>query len=303
MHVGAPSLDRLYPSPDKDLGRWDCRTPNFIAVDERLVPILGRWRQVRCWSRRCKGCGVVMSWDDRKYIEGGLAHHREAGRAVCLVTVTEGREPRSFRDSSRALSIMLRDLHRLYRQEGGEMVRLPFVGVAELQKRGAVHWHLCVAGLRYPHKKVKGRVVSVDGSALETLELDGLEVSKTKLKKLFLKHGFGTGFVGVRQLGTGPDDVSAVGRYLSKYLTKSEQFGWVPKGSQLVRSSRGVAAWWPGHSLTSLREDGVQVAADKRREAVEVRRRAAADRLEVMRKPQLSLVVGELVGDQTQPPK
>ena len=40
--------------------------------------------------------------------------------------------------------------------------------------------------------------------------------------------------------------------YMSKAVGTARA---LPKGASMVRGSKGAAAWWPGHSLESIRDD------------------------------------------------
>jgi hypothetical protein len=214
-------------------------------------------------------------FEDRLFLQGGIEHHQQAGRSLVFLSLSENVPARPYRDSGAALTKFLRDLNACA-LGGRARSGLPWVAVGEHgEKSGRFHWHLCVAGLMYPWDASKsslflsaGLVRAKVGEKRSLLGHVGHVVSKkTTIKPLAVKHGFGSGFIGLKQVGVTGDDVGAVGNYLSKYLSKGsaghavdvdtgEISGFeLPKGFQLVRASRAASAWWPGHSLMQIREE------------------------------------------------
>ena len=191
---------------------------------------------------------MVLGWQKREMLGGGLRHQVvDAGRPVSLLTVTEARDARSYQESSQRLTLLLRDIKR---EMGTDIA---YCGVPEPQRRGAVHWHVLLAGVRYtgPYKDKRGRIWP--GHAKDS---DGPALSKRHVKSLFERHGFGTGFIGLRAVcTTSTDEVESAAHYLAKYLDKAEQLQIAPPGSQLVRLSRGRSQWWPGVTMSDLRRN------------------------------------------------
>jgi hypothetical protein len=154
------------------------------------------------------------------------------------------------------------------RSTDGELKRLPYVAIPELQKRAEVHWHLCIAGLCAPWDdqrslsdfETDGQVKS--GALCSFHGLQGVAVSRSKTLLPYLeRHGFGVGQGRqLRQVGVDGRDVRGVAGYMSKglgqYMAKAVGTALlVPKGSSMLRGSKGAAAWWPGQSLETIRRD------------------------------------------------
>jgi hypothetical protein len=212
---------------------------------------------------------------DRVFIEGGIEHWTAAGELLVFVTLTEDTNARSFADSGAALTRFTRDLSRV---AVGKIRGLPWVGVGELHRGSSIHWHLVVAGLCYPWDPATSSVFPdglKSGDVAEVMGRSGVVVSKERtLKPLVAKWGFGSGFKGLRQVGLSANDHAGVGAYLSKYLAKGDAGADLPKGFQLVRSSRGRNAWWPGNSLVSVRQDyEVQLCERRERQGREAAKR------------------------------
>lgn len=169
-----------------------------------------------------------------------------AGLPLVLLTLTEGRVPRAFRESSQALTKFMK---RLQARFGGG---LRWLAVAEWQGRGAVHWHVVVAGLAYCRRvTVKGRVYLGHGSG----EFDHEVRKEADLRPLVERYGFGSVF-NVHAVGAGENDhAAALAGYLAKYLTKSAEMASLPKGAQPVRTSKGKTQWLPGVTLTGIRDE------------------------------------------------
>lgn len=276
-HPQGLSSEVILPTRSAASILYDCVRPHWIRTTPAMVPLLGRWTKVRCRSRRCRGCAMWMALDDRKYIEGGLRHRLQTSTVV-FITVAEPRQARGFADSGAALTMFVKGLHYSVGIRKG--TGLSWCAVGELgEKTKHLHWHLLVAGLAYPWCK------KLDTSTTDFRPLDtsagrlapgsevvdrwgrsGRCVSKNSLLPLARSCGFGTGFVGLRQVRTGADDMSNVGSYMSKYLAKGDAGEELPKGFQLVRVSRGRNAWWPEHTLGSVRA-AERIALRERRSA------------------------------------
>ena len=158
-------------------------------------------------------------------------------------------------------------LNLRYSRWGGSLKRLPYVAIPELQERGAPHWHLAIAGLCAPwdHKRRPSEFVPVDGElrsgALCRFQgQEGYAVSRSQtLLPMLERYGFGLGQGRqLRQVGSDGRDARGVGGYMSKglgsYMAKAVGTARaIPKGASMLRGSKGAAAWWPGHSLESIR--------------------------------------------------
>lgn len=229
---------------------WHCRRPSVIhTVNRGGMAFRDLERTARCWARtKCVGCAMVLGWQKREMIGGGLRHQVvDEGRPVSLLTVTENRDARSYQESSKRLTLLLRDIKR---EMGSEVA---YCGVPEPQRRGAVHWHVLLSGVRYtgPYRDKKGRTWPGHDK-----QGQGPALSKRHVKGLFERHGFGTGFIGLRAVcTTSTDEVESAAHYLAKYLDKAEQLRIAPPKSQLVRLSRGKAQWWPGVTMADLRRN------------------------------------------------
>ena len=196
-------------------------------------------------------------FSDRVFIEGGVQHQTDSGRLLVFITVTEDSHARSFADSGKALTKFVRDLGRAAVGRSNEH-SVPWLSVGELHRGSTIHWHLLMAGLAYPWDRRNGaplrRKGLSTGDVVSVLGLSGHCVSKdATLLPLLARHGFGTGFAGMRQVGFDHQSHSGVGNYLAKYLSKGDAGRELPKGFQLVRASRGRNAWWPDHTLVSVR--------------------------------------------------
>jgi hypothetical protein len=210
---------------------------------------------VRCWSWRCSGCALLKSRDAQRLATLGIAQAVGDGSSLVLLTVTEPSLPRSFKASSKALTLLMK---RLQARAGGG---LRWMAVAEWQRRGAVHWHVVIAGLVYTTlvRSKGGRVLPGHSG-----DAAGHRVRKeADLRPLVERYGFGPMFE-VHAVGVRPEDSAAeVASYLAKYLTKSEDMARLPKGAQPVRSSRGRNQWAPGYTLTSLRDERRETARER----------------------------------------
>lgn len=218
---------------------------------------------------------MTMALGDREYIQGGL-QHQLVSRLAVFITVAEPRHARGFADSGAALTKFLKGLHYSVGIRKGS--GLSYVTVGELgEKTKHLHWHLLVSGLAYPwcEKLDTGKdlFLPVDTSAgglapgVEVSDRWGRSgrcVSKNSLLPLARSVGFGTGFVGLRHVRTGADDMAKVGSYMSKYLAKGDAGEELPKGFRLVRASRGRNAWWPGQTLVSVRAASKIALRDRR---------------------------------------
>lgn len=171
-------------------------------------------------------------------------------------------------------------LDRLVKNRPGYLGGLPFVRVFERQEKRyhrtgetAVHVHALIAGLQYRGDRLSGKPQRGHYLKAEELGLSGAVVKKgDDLQELAIKFGFGP-MLDITQVQASPDNPSAafeVGRYLGKYLAKSEEIAqWLPSGAQVVAGSRG-AFNWAGPGVTRL---------DVRRERLErARARREADR-------------------------
>ncbi len=209
-----------------------------------------------------------MALWDRDFIEGGIRHHQDQGSSLVFISLSESLDVRSYQESGRALSKFLRDLNRVVL--GGRVkAGLPWCAVGEWgEKSGRFHWHIVVAGLAYPWCKRSGFLfagqVFKPGQQVSALGQSGIAIAKdSTLKPLVARNGFGAGFIGARHVGPTAGDVSNVGNYLSKYLAKGDAGAELPKGFQLVRASRAGSAYWPGHSLMSVRADHREALREK----------------------------------------
>lgn len=197
----------------------------------------------------------MKSKDAARLVALGVALALAEGLPLVLFTVTEPPQAREFRASSAALTQLMK---RLQARGGGE---LRWIGVAEWQGRGAVHWHVVVAGSVYGRAwtSPRGRVY-----AGHPAEKRGWRVRKeADLRPIVERYGFGKVF-NVHALGVGEEDPAQdVARYLSKYLTKSADMARLPKRAQPVRSSRGRTQWAPGYTLTGLRDERRDAARER----------------------------------------
>lgn len=215
---------------------------------------------VRCWSWRCPGCAFLKSKDAERLTKLGIESAQHEDLPLVFLTVTEPSIAREFKPSARALTLLMK---RLQDRCGGS---LRWIAVCEWQQRGAVHWHVVIAGIVYRRagtsregRTFPGHVRAQEGYAFR---------KEADLRPIVERYGFGQ-MLNVHAVGVRPEDTAAeVASYLSKYLTKNEDMARLPKGAQPVRSSRGRSQWAPGHTLTSLR--------DERREAARI---AAQERL------------------------
>lgn len=176
-------------------------------------------------------------WVVADYVRDGL-EAVPAGTWVAFLTLTEPAVFRSVEDHAVACGRFLGDLWRLQAKERGEKVReartLPYVGVREWQRRGAVHTHLLIAGWS--------------------------KMAMADLRALAEKHGFGRTNVKAYRVedGGSAGDVAKLSAYFAKtfgtYLTKSsrsEQL-WrevcdrLPPGYRLVIHSK---SWVPEQTL------------------------------------------------------
>ncbi len=272
---GPSSADQSTPSLIAVTGNraaYVCAHPRFIPTSDSRLPVRGRWTKVRCLSRRCGGCARTMALWDRDFIEGGIRHHQEHGRLLLFLSLSEPLDARPYRDSGAALTLLLRDLNRF---AGNRSAGLSWCAVGEWgEKSRRFHWHVTIAGLAYPWCSRSASLFPKNvnpGQVVNVLGLSGTAVSKNALKPLIARRGFGGGFIGMRQVGVTTGDVGNVSNYLSKYLAKGDAGADLPKGFQLVRASRARSAWWPGHSLMSVRAD--------HREALREKRQGVKDRL------------------------
>lgn len=221
--------------------------PPLVGARKVLGPLGLGDPPVRCWSWRCSGCGFLKAQDARRLVALGIERAFADGLSLVLLTVTEPSVAREFRESSAALTQLMK---RLQARFGGG---LRWLAVVEWQTRGAVHWHVVIAGLAY------GRVwVSPTGRRFPGHPPDrpGVRVRKDgDLRPLVERYGFGPVF-NVHALGVLERDAAGeVASYLAKYLTKSDDMARLPKRAQPVRCSRGRTAWMPGVTLTSLRHE------------------------------------------------
>lgn len=237
-----------------------CRYPSYgprrSSWEIFLPDVLPYGHPRRCWSWRCEGCGFLKSKDARSLVRIGLQHALDDGLPLILLTLTEPPEPRGYRASSKALTQVVK---RLQARHGGS---LRWIGVVEWQQRGAVHWHMIVAGLAFSRtvrNKKTGRVYPGHERGRFTHEV----TKYGDLRPLVMRYGFGQ-VVDVHAVGTRPDDTAcSLATYVAKYLTKTEDMKRLPKRAQPVRYSQGGNQWAPGVTLTGLR--------DEKREAMRAR--------------------------------
>lgn len=227
-----------------------CRFPVYgkrRSSWEPLLPdTLPYGRPHRCWSWRCPGCGALKSNDARSLVRRGIEAALADGLPLILLTLTEATVPRSFGESSRSLTQLMK---RIQARFGGG---LRWLAVAEWQRRGAVHWHVIVAGLAYRRRvTVRDRVYPGHPRGGP-----GYAVRKeADLRPLIERYGFGPVF-NVHAVGVaGSDHASSLARYVAKYLTKTDDMASLPKGAQPVRTSRGRTQWLPGVTLTGIRDE------------------------------------------------
>lgn len=223
-----------------------------------------------CSSWSCPVCSWKKARNVSKLISGGLDHQLSQGRSCVFLTITEPADFRCFADSSKALASFMHDgLNKWYsRSADGPLKRLPYIAVPEVQERGAPHWHLGIAGLCAPwdDKRSLSQFVfegQLRSGVLCTFDgLLGVAVSrKQTLLPMLARYGFGLGQGRqLRQVGSDGRDARGVGGYMSKglgsYMAKAVGTARaIPKGASMVRGSKGSAAWWPGQSLESIRDD------------------------------------------------
>jgi hypothetical protein len=218
-----------------------------------------------------------MALWDRDFIEGGIRHHQQQGSSLVFISLSEPIGTRGYRESGAALTRFLRDLNRVCLGSlSGSSRRsgLSWCAVGEWgEKSRRFHWHITVAGLAYPWCKRAHLLFSTAGIKAGDVVYGGLGQSgiaiakNSTLKPLVARNGFGAGFIGLRHVGPTAGDVGNVSNYLSKYLAKGDAGADLPKGFQLVRASRAGSAWWPGHSLKSVRADHREALREKRRAA------------------------------------
>lgn len=178
-----------------------------------------------------------QGWAVRDLIRLGL-EELPVGSWVGFLTITEGPDARGLAEHGEAVGRFLGDLRRLFGAKRAS--DHDYIGVRELQKRGAWHTHLLVA-----HWK---------------------RVEWGEIRRLLVKHGLGEVFY-VKTFQVRPDAVEGLARYLAKsfgaYFTKSanEAESWkrvvgaMPVGQQLVVKSRG---WAGGRSRTSIERERLQ---------------------------------------------
>jgi hypothetical protein len=193
----------------------------------------------RCWQWGCPGCWHLRQWGVRRYLKLGALEAAERTEVVCFSTLTERGVARSWDQSSAALTKLLGAENEVLRRRSLPLLR--YAAVPELQKRGAVHWHLLLAMPRD----------SVDVSAWR---------SKHQLHKRALAFGFGFQ-ADVQQL----EDPRAMARsagYLAKYLTKDERVaGSVSDRFRRIRSSTGSRRWCSFGTVGRVTRDGLTAEA------------------------------------------
>lgn len=253
-------LNSSFPFANSALSPAACRAPYRPPRTGARV-ILGPFAEpVRCWSWRCEGCGFLKAKDATRLARLGITDALAAGLPLVFLTLTEPAVARPFGASSKALTSLMK---RLQARTGGE---LRWMAVAEWQTRGAVHWHVVVAGLVYtsPWTSEKGRIYP--GHSREQV---GHRVRKeADLRPIVERYGFGAVF-NIHAVGVAPDDTAEeIASYLSKYLTKGGDMARLPKGSQPVRTSRCGNQWSPGNTLTSLCEERCAAVREQAAEAV-----------------------------------
>lgn len=161
-------------------------------------------------------------------------------------TLTERGNFRSWDDSSKALS-------RLIRAEGAKLKRrgwdpLRWTGVPELQKRGAVHWHLLAA------------VPSSEAMATTSLR------SKHALHDRAWSFGFG--FEADLQVLATPQEIAVRAGYLAKYLTTDSRVVASVTEERLyrrVRSSQGKRRWCSWGTVDRCTRSFLEVEAETTR--------------------------------------
>jgi hypothetical protein len=208
--------------PAQEVGRFVCpRTsrPDLVDATRRALRLGPADPVPRCWSWSCPGCSHLKSWGVRRYVKLGALEAAGRGDGVLFVTLTEPGSFRSWSSSSTALSQMWRAEHAVVKRAGSH---LRWVAVPELQKRGAVHWHLLVS-------------LPVEVRSQTSL------ASKRSLRARAVAYGFGH-----------QDDLQEVPRtaigaragYLAKYLVKDQLVAdSVDERFRRVRSSRAPVRW------------------------------------------------------------
>lgn len=139
-------------------------------------------------------------------------------------TLTEPAVARSWDDSSKALSRLLGSEAEKLRRRGLGLFR--WAGVPELQKRGAVHWHLLTA---FPSSE-----------AMATTSLRSKHALHARA------HHYGFGFQADLQAITSAAEVARASGYLAKYLTTDSRVVGSVTHERLyrrVRSSTGKRRW------------------------------------------------------------
>ena len=206
-----------------------CRHPSYgprRSSWEVLLPhVLPYGHPRRCWSWRCEGCALLKSQDARQLIRIGLQHALDDVLPLVLLTITEPSEARNYRESSKALTKLMKGLQA--RHAG----RLRWVAVAEWQQRGAVHWHVLVAGLAYCSKVTIERTGrGYPGHTRGRLEH---EVTRGRdVQPLAQRYGFGR-MLNIHAVGVDPSDTAAsLTWYVAKYLTKTEDMARLLSGAR-----------------------------------------------------------------------
>jgi hypothetical protein len=164
------------------------------------------------------------------------------GDRVVYWTLTEPGTARSWDASSAALSKLLAaETERLRRRSLGMM---RWVTVPELQKRGAVHWHLLAA---------------LPDDSLVATSL----ASKHKLHNRAVRFGFGFQ-ADVQYLGSSGELARSSG-YLAKYLSKDARVAdSFSDRFRRVRSSTGTRRWTEFGTVGEVTRDGFASAAHAR---------------------------------------
>lgn len=205
--------------------------PRLVDARQALGPLGLADPPVRCWSWRCPGCAFLKAKDARRLAALGIQAALSVGMPLVFLTLTEPSTPRAYSTSSKTMTALMKRLRARF------CSTLRWLAVAEWQSRGAVHWHVVIAGLAYANVWVSPKGRRFPGHPPEQ---PGVRVRKeADLRPLVERYGFGPVF-NVHAVGVSSGDTAVeVAGYLAKYLTKSEDMSRLPKRAQPVRSSRG----------------------------------------------------------------
>jgi hypothetical protein len=149
-------------------------------------------------------------------------------RASHMLTLT-------YRDNVEDLDLSRKHLRLFWRIVRRKFPKWKFVGVAEFQKRGAVHWHLAVEGFQ--------DVAFLRDAWCTVLAADGVEGN------IDVKYFSGKG-------------AGAIAEYISKYLGKGFEVGDKPHYSHYYVTSRGLVVDTLVYHVFGYSDDEIQAFAE-----------------------------------------